>query len=168
MGRADVLQAVAQFINGAGIQHLGKLFPYAPKITTEAAFFSQSVPGDPMGAIIYTFFPRQSEHRIALGGPTSGAKMVRYELLMMVLFRTRTETAEEAGAENDAFLDSLAAAIRANRTTGNSQVVFQWGEGDDIYGEDIKIESSVPRELRLGVTQIYSTVEVVVLEQVTT
>lgn len=166
MGRADVRQAVADYLSSAGVTGLGTVYQHPPKFTNEGDFVTSNDPGHMAGAVVYVHLRQQSERRIAVGGPTSGVKMRTYSVGLICVFRSKTKDTQAVGAENDAFLDSLVEAILANRNAGAPDAVFQWGEGDDFGAPDIHVDAEMPRPLRQQASQVFSVVEVTALEQV--
>lgn len=166
MSRATVRAGIKKYLVNASLPSVGAVFAYAPKITTEEAFFQMEPPGAASGSVIYIDLQDQSERRAAFGGATSGVKFRLYKVSLINFFRSKKPDAQDVGADHDAFLDSLVAAVQASRTAGGA--VFQWGEGDALQGTDITVRSDMPRALRLGITQIYSVVDVYALEQLFT
>ena len=141
-----------------------------PLITTgmsDSASFDEAA-GQGSGVVVYIHLRRQSEFRMALGGATSGMKMRSYKCTLICLMNSKKTNAEECDADNDTFLDSLTGAIQANRNAGNPAAVFQWGEGDTLYGVDVMIDSHFPRPIRQQTMRQFSLVEVTVLEQMNT
>jgi hypothetical protein len=94
--------------------------------------------------------------------------MVEYHFVMDCYFRSTDPLSENAAQANETFLDSLIAAIRANRIANAPGVIFSWGEGTINGGEDIQVMSYYPRTLNgaMSVTQTYSNVRVIVLEEI--
>jgi len=167
MSRAAVRDAVVSYLSSAGIEFLSTVKAFPPKFTSEQEFYSYD--GDDShnsGAIVFVWISSQRESRIALGGPHDGRKAVEYEFALEVYFRSSHPKAEDAGADNDTFLDSLTAAIRADRNAGAPSVIFQWGEGTFPGSTDIEVASDFPRVLRGSgsATQTYSNVRVSVVE----
>lgn len=168
MSRKAVRTAVQQYLQGAGITRLGKVFSHPPKWTNETDFTLNGYPGQGSGAVIYIHLRRQSEFRMALGGATSGMKMRPYKCVLICLLNSKKPHAEDCDSDNDDFLDSLTSAIQANRNAGNPAAVFQWGEGDTLYGVDIHVDTHFPRPIRMQSMRQFSLVEVTVLEQMNT
>lgn len=168
MSRTTVRNAVANYLSGAGITGLSTVFAYPPKLTPEGDFYQGSAPDHKSGAVVYVWINTQREQRIALGGFTNGRKMVSYEFVLDCYFRSTTPKAEDAMAENDAFIDSLIGEIRANRIANAPGVIFQWGEGGHNGGNDIEAVSYYPKMLGAAgsVSQIYSEVRIQVLEEI--
>ena len=166
MSRKSVRLGIQKYLGNANVPSVGSVFAYAPKITTEEAFFQMEPPGAASGSVIYIDLQDQSESRGAFGGATSGIKWRLYKVSLICFFRSKKPDAQDVGADNDAFLDGLIATIQASRTAGGA--VFQWGEGDRLMGTDITVRSDMPRALRLQMTQVYSVVDVYALEQLFT
>lgn len=170
MSRATVRSAIVSYLEGANIEFLSTVKPFPAKFTPEMEFYSED-PGAPKGvdsgAIVYVYFSSEREARIALGGAHSGKKEVTYEVMLDCFLRSTKKKSEDAGSDNETFLDSLVAAIRADRNAGTTDgTIFQWGEGSTNGGQDIEVTSYYPRQLNgMGsVTQVYSSVRVTVVE----
>jgi len=154
MPKSQVTEAVYQYLQPdvSNIEYLGTVYKALPKIANEADLFTNAYPGIGLGAVIYMFFTNQQEKRIAFGGPHDGRKFRMYDLGLLIVFksdRPRTEDGQEAF---DQFIDSLTAWIQADRNAGNPNVIFQWGEGGETGGEDIRLDYTMPRTLDGGVT----------------
>jgi hypothetical protein len=118
--------------------------------------------------MIFMRLEQQRERRIELRGATGGGKMITYQLALTILFRSSKKKTQDAGADNDAFLDSLLGAIRASKTAGtNDGTVFQWGEGSINGGEDVDLTVYYPRPINGGIIQVNSRLVVQVLQQTT-
>lgn len=168
MSRAAVRSAIQQYLQGANIQFLGTVFAHPPRWTNETDFTLNGFPGQGTGFVIYIHLRRQNEFRMALGGATSGMKMRPYKCVLICLQNSKKPHTEDVDNDNDIFLDSLVSAIQANRNAGNPSAVFQWGEGDTLYGVDIHLDVRMPRPIRQQVTRQFSLCEVTVLEQMNT
>lgn len=168
MSRKAVRAAIAQYLQGASITWLGTVFPHPPKWTNESDFTANGFPGQGTGVVIYIHLRRQTEFRMALGGATGGMKMRPYHCVLICLLNSKKPKSEDVDADNDDFLDSLVAAIEANRNAGSPQAIFQWGEGDTLYGVDIKVDTHFPQSIRQQSMRQFSLVEVTVLEQLNT
>lgn len=170
MSRASVRQAIADYLTASNVTGLGSAIPYPEKVTPEGDFIGTQPPGTAGGAVVYVHFDEQSERRIGLGGPLDsaapGLKMRQYLVVLICVYHSMKPSAAQVGADNDAFLDSLVAAIQSNRNAGSPGTVFQWGEGDDLGGPDVEVRSEMPRQLRNQMTQVFSTVHVTALELV--
>ena len=154
MPKTEVTQAVYDYLQpeASQITYLGTVYKALPKIANEADLFTNSYPGLGLGATIYMFFTEQSEHRIAFGGPQEGRKFRPYNLGLLIIFKSDLRQTEDGQAAFDEFIDSLTGYIQADRNAGNPDVIFQWGEGGEQGGPDIKLEYTFPRTLDGGVT----------------
>jgi len=166
VSRATVREAIASYLESADIDHLVTVKRFPPKFTPENEFFDDEDPGHSSGVIVFLYFQSQSETRIALGGLHDGRKAVEYTVLMDCYLRSLHVKAEDAASDNEDFIDSLTAAIRADRVAGAPGVVFQWGEGNFPGSADIDVSVDYPRVLRGAgtATQVYSNVRVSVIE----
>jgi hypothetical protein len=166
MSRATVRAQIASYLTGAGVSFLNSVKPFPAKFTPEMEFYQGEDPGHSSGAICYIYFAGQREARIALGGAHNGRKAVEYEVVLDCFMRSMHKKSEDAGTDNETFLDALTTAIRADRNAGNANIIFQWGEGNVNGGTDISITSYYPRLLNGAgsATQTYSTVRLTVVE----
>ena len=165
MSRATIRAAIAAYLSGANVTTLNSVKPFPAKFTPEMEFYQGEDPGVMTGTIIYIYIDSQHEARIELGGH-HGRKEVTYGVVLDCLTRSQTPKAEDVGAQAEAFIDSLVAAIRADFQAGHPNVVFQWGEGDRQGGVDIEVAQYYPRSLKgsASATQVYSRVRLTVLE----
>ena len=170
MSRATVRSAITSYLENANVEYLTSVKPFPPKLTLEGEFYSGADPNHTSGCIIFLWIESERENRIALGGAHNGRKVVEYSFIMDCYFRSVEPQSEDAAAQNEAFLDSLIAAIRADRNAGAPGVVFVWGEGPHPQGNgpDIEVTSYYPRNLKAGsqLTQTYSNIRVMVLEEI--
>jgi len=164
MPRATVRAAITSYLSSQNIALLSTVMPHPPKFTVDGTIFQGVTPGTGTGAVIYIHLAEQDEHRIELRGNAPGGKARPYVVSLICVMHSKKRTTQEAGADNDTFLDSLVAAIEANKNAGQPGVVFLWGEGSDLYGTDIKVTAEMPRPMKLGVSQVYSRVDVIALE----
>lgn len=167
MSRSTVRQAINAYLTGYGVTNLSNVYNFPAKLTKEGEFFDGEDPGHSSGAVIFLYIENQHEVRFALGGAHSGKKGIQYTFVLDCYLRSTHKKSEDAGADNDEFLDSLVAAIRADRNAGAPGLIFQWGEGNfPNGGEDIDITSYYPKQLNGGAstTQVYSMVRVTVVE----
>lgn len=174
MTRASTVAAVANYLTYGQIPFLTTVKPYPAKVNPEGEFDLGANQGT--GAVIFMFLPNQREKRINPGGaavfplaPITGRKWREYQVTLMCFLRSTKQQAEDAGADMDTFLDGLVAHLEADRrfgTTGQGPPteIFQAGEGSDTGGDDITIESSLPRLLLNQVTQTFAAVKVTVCE----
>ena len=135
------------YINGAGITSLGNCYAYPPKFVPEDEFFDNVDPGTESGALIFLRLSAERSKRIELRGHPPGGKMRFRECMMIILFRSTKQLSEEAGYDNDTFLDSLITAIEADKNAGAPGTVFSWGEGELYGGEDLQLDVGLPRPI---------------------
>jgi hypothetical protein len=166
MSRATVRTAIQNYLQNANVTYLSQVKPFPAKFTPEMEFYEGEDPMHRNGVVMYLFFEKSSERRIAFGGATNGRKEVEHSVILDCIFRSANPQSEDAGAENELFLDSLVQSIRANRNAGSPSVIFQWGEGSLNGGADIDITSYYPQSLRAAqsAVQIVSRVAVSVIE----
>lgn len=170
MPRTEIRSAVTDYLtDGVGtVPSLSTVYGHPPKLVNETDFYSAELPGTSTGAIIFIYLGPHDSQRVAVGGPHSGKKFRTYPLgLMCYLLSMKTE-AQDAGVDNDAFLDGLQAWIEADRTADSAGVVFEWGEGGENRSPDILTHSMLPRIRNGGAVTIFTSVEVTVRELATT
>src|ERR1700674_4705394 len=152
MGLADVRAAIIEYltVNPDGqVPFLNKVFGFPAKFTPEGEIYPQDSPGVQSGAVIYLYIGRATDDRVAFGGPHSGRKFRVYEVTLHCLLFSQKPLSQDAGEDNETFLDGLVTAIRADRTCGTgvapasphgdgSGIIDQWGEGGLNGGKDIR------------------------------
>lgn len=182
MSRTAVRSAIATYllnggINGTGqIQYLTQVFAHPPKLTQQGDFVQGEDPGLGTGAVIYIHLRESAQRRIS-GGPaarpptlgdpnpsTPASKSKLYELGLICVLRSQKRTTQEAGADNDLFLDTLEEWILRDRTADSNGVIFQWGEGDQFGATDVHVKAGMPRAMKTGTTQVFSTIDITVME----
>lgn len=165
--RVAVTNAIQTYLSGAGVTYLSNVYAYPAKFTPEGEFFTGEDPGTESGAMIFMRLASQHDVRMSLQGLPPGGKMTYYKLDLTILFRSSKPESQDAGADNDLFLDSLLEAIRASKTAGTTDgTVWQWGEGSTRGGQDLELEVFYPRALqaRNNVTQTNSKLIISVLQ----
>lgn len=135
MSRATIRAAMAAWLAPPAVAGINTVYRGQPKIIPGQAFFA-GVTGVNSGCVAMIHIARDTEKRIAIGGPTSGKKRIDYTVefrLLYRLVRSASTTGGDAGLdatdEFDAIVDALKARIRADRTA-NSAAIWQWGEAD--------------------------------------
>lgn len=166
MPKLEVTAALAYYLDPAqsNIPYLGKVYTALPRIASENDLFNYVPPGTQVGAIIYMFIAGQSERRIALGGQHDGHKMREYTLTLFCIMKTSLQDEVEEQLAFDTFLDGLTSWIQADRNAwtealnqggqgpyGGSGYIFQWGEGSELGGTDIRFEYPVPHTVDGGI-----------------
>lgn len=185
MGRQAVRAAIHSYLElgiaQGAIPSLSTVKKYAQKITPETEIYEGQTPGSADGAVMFMYFGGNDSRRIALGGYKNGRKARLYKLSLICFLRWKGAATEPGEEANDAFLDGLVAWIEASRNAGTQAValggdgtgtVFSWGEGEGAGvtsgGDDIAIRSGMPKTLRGQTSQIFSVVDVDVIEIVAT
>jgi hypothetical protein len=165
--RVSVTAAIQTYLQNAGITYLSNVYAYPAKFTPEGDFFDGEDPGTQSGALIFMRLANQHDVRMSLQGLPAGGKMTYYDLELTIIFRSMKPLSQDAGLDNDTFLDSLLEAIRASKTAGTTDgTVWQWGEGSTRGGSDLELEVFYPRPLASsnGVTQTNSRLKIAVLQ----
>lgn len=158
MGRATIRAGIVDYLTSANVTDLTTVVAHAPKVTAAGDIIA---PSAAFGGIVFVHLGEQSERRIAVGGPSSGMKMRLYRVSMVAVFRGIDPQAEKVDAANDTFIDSLVAAIEANRTPAG---VWQWGEGDTFGAPDISVSTNFPVTSDMQATQIWNELSVDAME----
>lgn len=107
-----------------------------------ADYYLGMPPGTRTGCQIVVFIPRQSEHRIAVGGEHNGMKQITYEVVLNCFIRSACSYAEDAQDDVHALRDALIAHMRLDRTLGGA--VFQAGEHIDGGMDGIDVRYGQP------------------------
>ena len=172
MGFESVTEQIVTYLNdgiAAGqIPGLAKVFDFPPSITNEGDFtVATQDPQHKLGTVLYLFLQRPSRARVSVGGQNSGIKKVVYELTLICFTRSNNRNKQMVGRQAQAFIDAITAYIEANRTANSShssQPIFQWGEGDTLGAVDLEARPLLPRQTKMGVAQVFTTIQVKVLE----
>lgn len=148
------------------VPNLVNVFGFPAKITDEGDLYPQDDPGVQTGTVIYCWVGNSHDKRIAMGGAHAGEKWVAYDVTLRCMTFSQKALSQAAGQDNEDFLDGLVTAIRADRNCGSPGVVFQWGEGGEAGGEDIRVVSYYPQNLKgkLSATLTVSDVSVQVVQ----
>ena len=72
MSRETVRTQFVNYLNAAGITHLGSVKTFPAKFTPEGEFYANEDPGHQSGAIVYPYIESQREKSIELTGATGG------------------------------------------------------------------------------------------------
>ena len=165
-GRVTVRRQITEWIAPYPpvVDLLNAVIPYPPKVTLSSEFDLGTNNGS--GVIAYIHLDNQHEKRIAFGGPHNGRKWRTYDCVMLCILRSAKDQAEDAGYDNDVFLDSLADRIHADRNFGTSAspnipvgAIFQAAEGSDVGGDDLEVNVGLPHTTRNQLIEIISTVK---------
>ncbi len=147
-GRRQLRQAVAAWFAPPAVVGLERVEAAMPKILQGQELQAAATPGT--GAACWVTIERDAQHRIAIGGALSGQKLRVYRVHLQLIFKSLIAQTDQAGADPgvlamDAFddlLDGLEARLLSDRTLGGS--VWQAGEGDRLFGEDVAISTGTP------------------------
>jgi hypothetical protein len=166
MPKTEVRNAIFEYLTpeNSNIKYLGTVYPALPKVANESDLFNFVPPGTGVGALIYMFIESQEETRIALGGPHQGRKFRPYTLSLLCVLKSDLTTSAEGQVAFDEFIDSLTDYIQADRNAGNPNVIFQWAEGNERGGPDLRIDYPVPKTVNGGVMLFQAVARVTVCE----
>lgn len=150
MSRASIRAASSAFIGGrpqpgrpgmfrdSDVKYLGTLWTAGPREAADDDFWPTA--GQSSGAVATVHIVTSTEKRESFGGggdgniPPAGQKRIDYQCYLECYFKSRQQRTEEATGDFDAFLDSLVARMRADRTWGTGGRTFDqiWQAGEDI------------------------------------
>lgn len=119
-------------------------------------------------AVAWPFLSSQSDTRIAVGGAHGGVKVIVYDIVFAVRFKSTQVRGEDADLDFLSLVDNFSTRLRSDRTLGG--VAWQAGEGSDQEGHtDIHWHHGEPEPRKVGgPIMIFSYVEFQALEQVST
>ncbi len=142
LGRKALRQAVADWFRPPRVPGLALVLAAMPKLIQGQELWTPEVPGS--GAAAYVTLARDAQHRIAVGGASSGQKLRVYSARLVVAHKTAL-TGDAGGADvgvqamdaYDDLIDAVVARLLADRTLGGA--VWQSGEGAALFGEDVVV-----------------------------
>lgn len=150
MSRASVRETITTYLEAKGadgtIPFLVNVFGFPAKVTSEQELYP-SDPGIQVGANIFVYLPTNRRRHISLQGPHGGSNEFFFEVMLRCFMLSQQPLSQDAGADNEAFLDGVVAAIMADRNAGNAAEVFQWGMGTVTGGDDIEVTSYYPQSV---------------------
>jgi hypothetical protein len=191
MGRTSTRQAVQAYLEAgsqagptAAVPFLSTVYAHPPKLVNESDFYSAEIPGTGTGGIIFIYIGNTDRRRIGpaarntdTGEYVGVGKWVEYDYALMCYLRTTKLEAEDAGEDNDAFLDGLIAWIEADRNLGTAPgqgpsgvvpstpgAIFQAGEGSETWTPDLRVHSLLPKANRMGTLTVFTSVAMKVIE----
>ena len=169
MSRKVVRGQIAAFLDPAEIEILSGTFPHPPQVTPEGQWYIDQAFGPTgvgTGALIFIHLALPQQEKIIAN---KLLKWRQYTVRLLCYTRSVKKTSQEAGEDNDTFLDSLTARIQSDPNFGTAPttdgqpgeiqpgMIFQAGLGGTEFGFDIRIETDVPRLLDAQQTEIFST-----------
>ena len=167
MSRSSVRHAAATYLTngiaGQPIPGLGTVFPSPPKVARSSDAFANIPAGTPSGSVVFVEILRVNEVREAMGGPTSGSKLLKYGLRFHLLFRSRQGRAQDAMDDHDAQVEAILQWLRKDRTLGTSGAILQFGQ--DRVG--ISTATGMPKTSGTGSTLVWTIIDGNALEFLT-
>lgn len=157
MSRATIRQAVVDWFGNGHVAGLGTLYTAQPRTIPGGDFAITN--GAMSGAVATVHIEHELEHRAALGGPYSGEKKIDYTVGLVVMFRSRQASQDDAMGDYDALIEAIKERLRSDRSFGGTV----WIAGEEQGG--IEINSDLPRLDKQTFT-IWSVVRFVVSEWV--
>lgn len=130
MSRATVRKAIVQSITSAQIPFLARVFPAAPKIAQGEDYYGAQTFGG-SGAFAFVHINHESEPQIATGGLQGGAKMLIYEVGLVVRFKSVKTDNTAYMDDYDVLIEGIKDQLRVDPTLG-SQVLISAKEGHGI------------------------------------
>lgn len=164
MSVSAVHSAITTYLANAGITFLNTVHQFPSQQMPESDFFPEGITGQTTGAVMFVWATNGHENRIAVGGAHSGRKWIPQRYVLNCFLRGFYQATDPSGLpqdpvylaaqDNETFIDSVIAAIRADRNAGAPGTVFMWGEGDSEHmgGTDIAWEQDAPAALQGGRT----------------
>ena len=149
--RAAARAAIAAWFAPPNVVGLNTIFPSFPLRIADAAYFAGTVPGTQSGAVAVVHIIRETETRVAMGGPTSGVKRADFECSLQVMMHSTLQTAEGATDDLDAVVNAIKVRLRADRTFGSVDV-WQAGEHNLVvdYNEPRMTEKWIENWVVIG------------------
>ncbi len=169
LGRRQLRHVVADWFAPPHVLGLAVVLAAMPKLLQGQDMWTPDVAGSAAGA--YVTLARDSQHRIAIGGASSGQKLRVYQATLNIAHKTDSTGTDTGGIDPgvtamDAYDDLVEAVIGrllADRTLGGT--VWQAGEGDRLFGEDIVIGPATPRQsAEAGTVWVFGAVTFTVID----
>lgn len=130
MGRADVRQAIATYLNGAEINYVGAVYPARPIILDESAYeermlnnaVTQITSDIGSGCVLVVNIVADRRDRMADTGFSHVNDMTKREVSVELWFACVGDPENGAGAQGDydAIVEAMFVAIRADPTLGTA------------------------------------------------
>jgi hypothetical protein len=168
MSRAQVRNAVQQWIETAQIAQLNQVFTSFPK---RINFQEKSFPGQLSRAAAVVFIESESEIRLAIGGVEpmvnggdgKGWKRVDYNVALQIFHHSLQRNAQEAMDDFDQVIDAVKDRLRAGQHTLGDEdpnVIWQAAEpGIDVqYGEPLTNDG--------GATETWAAIRFIVTQMI--
>jgi len=156
MGRAEVRQAVTDYLQSAGLPYVGTIYPARPVIADETAYAltmsGEAIQASANGsaALLVTNIPSDVRQRRADVGRGAVDDTEIHDIALEVFFASTGGSSVNAQQDYDTVIDSIITAIRANATPGGADVV--WSAGEFEYG--VQHEQDQPTTSEDGMTVV--------------
>lgn len=156
MSRAAVRAQITSYLAGANLVGVGTVLSARPRLTQAPQFDPAPMGGS--GSVLIVHLVSDRRTRIAVGGQTNGRKVVKHEVALELIFRSVKADGVAAQNDHDQIVDSIVAAIEADRTLGSglqangapAGPIWQAGEGPAgitvELGEPVEVDSTVAIE----------------------
>jgi hypothetical protein len=182
MSADTVTDAIVAWLSPPYVVGLNKVYAGPPWFEGAPAWNLDSELG--WGAVGLVHIARESEHRIAMGGPDGGLKQVDYEIGLFLHFKYVIPENVDPDTEPvgytrplNGLLDGIRRRLRADRTLGTAAglsgmggvevgpegAIIQVAEGDGSGGPDIVVNRDIPKR-DVGIIWNWSLVEFHVVE----
>lgn len=142
MGRSDVRQAIASYLNSAQIDYVGVVYPARPIILSEQNYenrmlngaVSQITSANGSGCVLVVNITEDHRDRMALTGRSTVNDMNKRSIAIELWFACNGDPENGAGAQEDYdnIVDGIFIAVRADPTlgTGNQPPASIWQAGE--------------------------------------
>lgn len=168
MSRATVRAGLVNWFDPATWQPTDHTLWFTKFLTTEPKIVqpSEFTAGEAKAsaAVGWPSIVTETEQRVAVAGPTSGKKMIGYDIAVQIEFRSAQPDAAAAMDAYDELIENIKARIRSDRTFGGA--FYQAGETGAVGGKSIDVTSR-PAVLSGDLTVIESKVTFPVIEWIT-
>lgn len=137
MSRATVRSAIVNYLTTASIPGLAKVFTAAPKMAQGQDYYGVTTQGG-SGAFAFVHINHETEPQIAVGGLGGGAKMLIYDVGLVVRFKSYNTDQTSYMDAYDTIIENIKKRIRSDPRLGtallpaNQQVFISGKEGHGI------------------------------------
>jgi len=158
MSRSTVRAAVSSWFAPPNVAGLNTVYTAKPKIIPAVDFRRGQPAGTRTGVVGVVSITYEQEQRVALGGASSGWKMVAYSVEFQLYCHSVQPKAEDAQDDFDTTVDGIAARLRADRTLGGAV----WEAAEDL----LEVEFGEPAVISGSATERWAAVRFIVIDMV--
>lgn len=133
MSRLAMRQAITAFLEEAGIEYVGLVYPARPEVIPEQAYeenrMAEAVPSENgSSAVLVVNLEADTTVRKADTGRGARNDQITYKAVIEVFFASTLGEAVKAQEDYDVIAQGIVTAIRSDATLGNPSVVWSAGE----------------------------------------